>query len=73
MNIQAKGIFGRRSVMLWLVVAVTVGLLWFGIQGVGAVSADGGVDAGYQENDISQEYQQDPNIVSCLLPFIPCT
>ena len=73
MNIRGIRDSGRRSVMIWLaMLAVMVGLVWFGMQGVGTASADGGVDTGAQGNEVNQQFEQDPNISNCIIFFIPC-
>lgn len=59
--------------MIWLVVLMLMaGLVWFGMQGVGAASADGGLDTGSQGNGLIEQYEQDPNIANCIIFFIPC-
>lgn len=59
--------------MIWLVMLMLMaGLVWFGMQGVGTASADGGLDTGSQGNGLIEQYEQDPNISNCIIFFIPC-
>jgi len=75
MNNQGRSIIDRRVILLlFAVVGVAAGLLWFSmIGGVGVVSADGGPSSGSQVGQATQQYGDQPPINTCVLPiWIPC-
>lgn len=74
MNSMVKNVVGRRrSVVSLAMVAAIAGVVWFSaMQGVGIASADGGLGAGSQNGSANQQYQQQQEINSCIIFFIPC-
>lgn len=74
MRIRIRETVGSRRAILSLVGMLAVaGLMWFSMMhGVGIASADGGPDAGAQQNNVGQQYEEPAFVNTCLFPGIPC-
>ena len=74
MNVRISSFLGRRRAILVLgLMLVVAGLMWLSLlNGVGTVSADGGVDSGTVGNGVILDQRDQPPVNSCLLPWFPC-